>query len=366
MLWFNNLTINVDPAHPAGMIGNLTELCTAFQLHFLFDPAQKWRHLSEFFKTRQTEGEKSEDYIRRCQEEGIKARASEEQILNTIMGGFLPFIQSSVSNHDIEGGAAGLAAVKKWSLVAETFLPVVQAGTNTARLHRQIEDLSAKLERTQMRVVNEPTRRGVHFNEGDEAHTPTASRTASPEGGGRAMGSGSRSSSPTLSNRGDQGQRSRSSELPPPMSRGRQPDWQQNEMRRDGSRARYNGDNHESFVGLSYGQERQRGDTYEGSQRTFSRGGPPRRGMQPYFFRGGRGAPGGRNRFGGQRTNLGQNSWQNSGQNMGRNMGQGGGCYNCDNRGRCERGACPALNVTCFTCSKVGHFSNKCWRNQNQ
>jgi len=63
ILWFNNLINNVDPAHPAGAIGNLTELCAAFQLHFLFDPAQKWRHLAEFFKTKQSEGEKSEEYI---------------------------------------------------------------------------------------------------------------------------------------------------------------------------------------------------------------------------------------------------------------------------------------------------------------
>jgi len=48
--------------------------------------------LAEFFKTKQSVGEKSEEYIRRVQEEGIKARANEEQILNTIMGGFLPFI----------------------------------------------------------------------------------------------------------------------------------------------------------------------------------------------------------------------------------------------------------------------------------
>jgi len=108
----------VDPAHPAGTIGNLTELCAAFQLHFIFDPAQKWRHLADFFKTRQAVGKKSEEYIRRVQEEGIKAKATKEQILNTIMRGFLPFIQASVFNHDIEARAAGLALLKKWSLVA--------------------------------------------------------------------------------------------------------------------------------------------------------------------------------------------------------------------------------------------------------
>jgi len=65
------------------------------------------------FKTRQTVGEKSEEFIRRVQEYGLKARATEEQVLKTIMEGFLPFIQASVSNHDIEAGAAGLASKKK-------------------------------------------------------------------------------------------------------------------------------------------------------------------------------------------------------------------------------------------------------------
>jgi len=84
------LTVDVDPGHAAAAIGNLTELCAAFQLHFLFDPAQKWCHLAEFVKTKQTVGEKSEEFIRRAQEEGIKARANEEQILNTIIRGISP------------------------------------------------------------------------------------------------------------------------------------------------------------------------------------------------------------------------------------------------------------------------------------
>jgi len=181
-LWFNNLTIDVNPGHVAAAIGNLTELCAAFQLHFLFDPAQKWRHLAEFFKTKQTVGEKSEEFIHRVQEEGTKARANEEQILNTITGGFLPYIQSSVSNQDIESGSIRLASVKKWSLVAESFLPATQASRDTARLQRQIEELSAKLESMQMRVVNEPTtsRKAVQFGESGGAQGGS-SRTASPE-----------------------------------------------------------------------------------------------------------------------------------------------------------------------------------------
>jgi len=106
------------------------------------------------------------------------------------MGGFLPFIQSSVSNYDIKPGAAGLPSVKKWSLLAESFLLAGHANADTARLQRQIEELSAKLESTQMRVVNEPSmsRKAVHFDGGEEAQAMTTSRTVSPEqNGGRAI-----------------------------------------------------------------------------------------------------------------------------------------------------------------------------------
>jgi len=174
------------------------------------------------------------------------------------MGGFLTFIQSSVSNHDIEPRAAGLASIKKWSLVAESFLPVMHANADTARLQRQIEDLWAKLEMTQMRVVNEPSmsRKAVQFGDDEEAQTMPTSRAGSPEQNkGRGIVGGNRGSSPTSTdNRGDQRQRSRSSEPTLQESRGRQPDWQPNEQRRDNSRQRYNNNNQESFRGRQYGQ----------------------------------------------------------------------------------------------------------------
>jgi len=150
------------------------------------------------------------------------------------MGGFLPFIQSSVSNHDIEPGAAGLPSVKKWSLVAESFLPAVHINADTARLQRQIEELSAKLENTQMRVVNEPSmsRKAVEFEDGEGAQAMTTSRTASPEQNrGRAQGGSNRASSPTPTDtRGGDLQRSRSSRPPAQESGDRQSDWQPSEQ----------------------------------------------------------------------------------------------------------------------------------------
>jgi len=114
------------------------------------------------------------------------------------MGGFLPFIQASVSNHDIEAGAAGLASIKKWSLVAKTFLPVGPVNADNARLQRQIEKLSVKLESTQMRLVNESNtpRKAVLFEDNKEAQATSSSRTASPEQSReRSLESGNRSSS---------------------------------------------------------------------------------------------------------------------------------------------------------------------------
>jgi len=80
MLWFNSLTINIDPVvAPAPAIGTLDALCTAFQAQFLFDPSQKWRYLTEFSKIKQTPGEKVEDFIQRMQMEAVRWEAATQQ-----------------------------------------------------------------------------------------------------------------------------------------------------------------------------------------------------------------------------------------------------------------------------------------------
>jgi len=43
----------------------------------------------------------------------------------------------------------------------------------------------------------------------------------------------------------------------------------------------------EFYGARQYGQDRQAEDWYDGHPRTYSRGAPPRRRMQPSFFRGG-------------------------------------------------------------------------------
>jgi len=106
-LWFDNLSI--DPAITgAGSIGTLAALCTAFEAQYLFDPAQKRRYLSDFFKIKQQPGEKVEEYMNIIKEAGIKCRADEEQIRDATIAGFLSFIQGSVSNHDMEPGQIGM------------------------------------------------------------------------------------------------------------------------------------------------------------------------------------------------------------------------------------------------------------------
>jgi len=114
LLWFNGLTIEVDPAVAvAGDIGTLAALCKAFQAQFLFDPSQKWCYLSEFFKITQSPSEKGEDFIHRVEEQALHARADREQVRNQIMRGFLPHIQMGVINHDIELGEEGFVSIKK-------------------------------------------------------------------------------------------------------------------------------------------------------------------------------------------------------------------------------------------------------------
>jgi len=182
-LWFNSLTIEVDPAAQVAAtnrIGTLVALCAVFEAQFFFDLAQKLRYLSKFFKTKQIHSEKSEDCICRVQEEGIKARANDEQVRSTIMEGFLPHIQSSVMNHDIEAGALGMSSIRKWAVVAESFQPNAPVSVDTVRLQHQIEELSARLESTQLRVVTEP-RKTVQFDEPNKEESLSRSREQSPE-----------------------------------------------------------------------------------------------------------------------------------------------------------------------------------------
>jgi len=123
---------------------------------------------------------KSEDFIHRVQEEGIKAKANDEQVRNTITKGFFPHIQSSIMNHDIEAGALGMSMIPKWALVAESFQPTAPISVDTARLQRQIEELSTRLESTQLRVVTEP-KKMVQFDEPNKEESLSRSREQSPE-----------------------------------------------------------------------------------------------------------------------------------------------------------------------------------------
>jgi len=92
-------------------------------------------------------------------------------------------------------------------------------------------------------------------------------------------------------------------------------------------------------------QESQGRDGGEGHPDTYTRGIPPKMGMQSLVFRGGRGAPRGMNKtFHRQLRKK--------------------GCFKCDNFLNCKKGTCPASIVTCNVCCKVGHLPSKCWKNQ--
>jgi len=85
--------------------------------------------------------------------EVVCPRVDEEHLRKGIMQGFLSFIQSSIMHHNNPDGALGLAAIKKWA--AKSFQSVNPVSIDKSRLQRQIEELSAKLENTQMQVVSE-------------------------------------------------------------------------------------------------------------------------------------------------------------------------------------------------------------------
>jgi len=147
-LWFNTLTIEVNPAVAvAGNIGSLAALCTAFEAHYRFDRAQKWRYISELFKMKQLPGEKVEEYMRRIKEKGVGCRADDEQVCDSTIAGFLLYIQASVCNNDIETGQQGLITIRKWALGGESVHQAVPVGVDATRLQQQIEELSARLKK---------------------------------------------------------------------------------------------------------------------------------------------------------------------------------------------------------------------------
>jgi len=85
ILWFNAQAI------PATM-NTLTIVKAALLLHFVFDEANKWRYLLEFFKPKQAPTKTFDDFIRRVQEGGVKAHADNEQVNMTVLNGLLPYI----------------------------------------------------------------------------------------------------------------------------------------------------------------------------------------------------------------------------------------------------------------------------------
>jgi len=95
ILWFNAHAI------PATM-NTLALVKAAFLLHFVFDEANKWRYLGEYFKTKQISTETCDDFIRQVQERGVKCHADDEQVKTIVLNGFLPYIQASVSTTGLE------------------------------------------------------------------------------------------------------------------------------------------------------------------------------------------------------------------------------------------------------------------------
>jgi len=83
-------------------------------------------------------------------------------------------------NHDIEAGDLGMSSIRKWALVAEAFQPTTPVSVDTARFQRQIEEQTARLESTQLRVVTEP-KKTVQFDKANKEESVSRSREPSSE-----------------------------------------------------------------------------------------------------------------------------------------------------------------------------------------
>jgi len=218
-----------------------------------------------------------------------------------MMEGFLPYIQSSIMNHDIPDSAPGMLAIKKWSMVAESFQPVVS--TDTAQLQHQIKEFSEKLKNTQMRMVSE-NRKTVQFaghEHGDATGTSSGGNwkcTQGVSGDGPNFSEGVQGYGNSRQHLGLGGDRMRTSSTTAPE---RQYAEQRNRPSRYGYEHRQ--------------QQQQRWCFYCGDCDSRCQ---PGMCVLPEC------------------------------------------CWNCGNEPRCPPGICEAVTATCAYCGITGHFSSKC------
>lgn len=324
-------------------IADMDALYTAFQNRFAFSEPDQWRENQIFKQTKQLKMEPVQDFIRRIEAEGVRIHSSDIDIKDTILQGLLPHILHSVMQHDLAGG---LADIRKWAKMAERYGPVTPQTSDLSEIKSTLNDLATRLERTQLRALT-PERKTVQF----EKPTAQFSRSVSPD-------------------TAQQTRRSRYDVYTGELLNEGQPKFdpqtgQRIVEHRATSRPVYE-DRSTSYTRIdrspsaSYQRESNQNSSrgYNNIQRSFNndqgrsnRGGPPRRGMQPY-----RGVP--RNNQG---SYIQDQTFRRSTSSI-----NSSGCSNCNNSDRCRQGQCWASDKTCYNCNRIGHLANKCRARNNQ
>jgi hypothetical protein len=173
LMWFETLTISAERGN--GSIGTYEALIEAFKRKFQFNETEQWRELGQLSRMTQAQLQTTEDYVRNVRQHGQKVRATDDQIKTSILNGLRPEIQAIVMNHDIKD----FEDIKKWGLVAENYAtPAAKNTNNIDALQRTVQDLCERLEKTQLRSLEErPRSRSVTF---DTRDPPTRERSLSP------------------------------------------------------------------------------------------------------------------------------------------------------------------------------------------
>ncbi len=295
-----------------GGVKTCNELLERFAERFKFDEANQWREIAGLSKMKQAELQTTEEWIQEVEDKGRKIRASPDQIRVAVLNGLLPQIDNYIMQND--AAKETLQDIRKWGRIAERVIAntekIKTGPSEMSALKKQMAELSAKLENTQVHVLEAPSAKKTQQTGAEQQiQSQTFYRGGQPQGN-------------NYNQNREGGQQQQRSFRP-----------------QNGNRRQYDGQRN------YYQQQQQQPPQQDGQQG----GQAPDQNIPAW---GGQ-ASGGNY----QPQNFPQGQWQNGPrqQNDGSN-----GCRSCNRWSQCPPGQCRALGQSCGYCGKMNHFASKC------
>jgi hypothetical protein len=106
--WFNNLDGRARES--------INEFGAAFKKRYVSNELYKWKDIVAVFDSKQTSGQSVADFSELVQWKGLRAGASEDQILAAVINGLSPYLRKHVLQHEPKT----IEDVRKWGMLAES------------------------------------------------------------------------------------------------------------------------------------------------------------------------------------------------------------------------------------------------------